>query len=87
MAGHFTGAGKSTALWRSDDGTSWRLADRPLVATTELVWEDGRKQRLNSLERPQLFFEDGRPTVLLFAADEDSARKHSFNVRVPLRMP
>jgi hypothetical protein len=86
-AGHFTGAGKSTALWQSDDGFDWRLAKHPLVATTEIVWEGGRKQKQNSLERPQLFFENGQPTVLLFATDTDSKREHSFNVRIPLRAP
>jgi hypothetical protein len=86
-AGHFTGAGKSTALWQSDDGVAWRLAQHPLVATTEVTWADGRKQKMNSLERPQLYFEDGRPAVLLFAADADSKREHAFNVRIPLRTP
>ena len=86
-AGHFTGAGKSTALWQSDDGLDWRLAKHPLVATTEIVWEGGRKQKQNSLERPQLFFDKGQPAVLLFATDSDSKREHSFNVRIPLRVP
>jgi len=86
-AGYFTGAGRSTALWQSEDGFDWRLAKHPLVATTEIVWKDGRRQRQNSLERPQLFFEDGRPAVLLFATDTDSRREHSFNVRLPLQPP
>jgi hypothetical protein len=55
------------------------------VATTEIKWENGQKQKQNSLERPQLFFENGQPTVLLFATDTDSKREHSFNVRLPLR--
>ena len=86
-AGHFTGAGKSTALWQSDDGLDWQLAKHPLVATTEIAWEDGAKQRQHSLERPQLFFENGLPTVLLFATDDDKNRQHSFNVRLPLEPP
>lgn len=86
-AGFFTGAGKSTALWQSDNGFDWRLSKHPLVATTEIVWEGGRKQKQNSLERPQLFFENGRPAVLLFATDADKKREHSFNVRIPLCPP
>jgi hypothetical protein len=86
-AGHFTGAGKSTALWQSDDGFDWKLAQHPLVATTEITWEGGQKQQLHSLERPQLFFETGRPIVLMFASDTDRQREHSFNVRIPLRAP
>ncbi len=85
MGGFFTGAGKSTALFESDDGLDWKLAAHPLVATTEVTWEGGRKQQLFSLERPQLFFEGGQAVALLFAADEDSRRTHSFNVQIPLR--
>jgi hypothetical protein len=84
-AGNFTGKGKSTALFQSDDGLDWRLAAHPLVATTEVTWEGGRAQKLHSLERPQLYFEDGRPAVLMVAVDEDSRREHSFNVRIPLQ--
>jgi hypothetical protein len=83
--GHFTKAGKSTALWQSEDGFAWRLAKHPLVATTEIKWADGRKQRMHSLERPQLFFNNGRPTVLLFATTDSKDRDSSFNVRIPLR--
>lgn len=85
MGGHFTGCGKSTALFESADGFDWKLSAHPLVATTEVTWEGGRTQKLFSLERPQLYFEAGRPVALLFAADEDSRRTHSFNLQVPLK--
>lgn len=83
----FTNAGKSTALWQSDDGFDWRLATHPLVAMTEITWENGQKQKQNSLERPQLFLEKGQPAVLLFATDTGKEREHSFNLRIPLRAP
>jgi hypothetical protein len=83
--GHFTHAGKSLALWESLNGFDWSLASHALVATPEVTWADGRKQRLNSLERPQLLFgPNGRPSILLGAADEDPARPHSYNLRIPL---
>lgn len=84
-AGHFTGRGKSTALFESTDGADWRLSPNPLVATTRLKWNEQRHEELHSLERPQLFLDAGRPTALLFAADKDDRREHSFNVRIPLR--
>jgi predicted GH43/DUF377 family glycosyl hydrolase len=84
-AGYFTGAGKSLALFASPDGLDWRLSARPLVATTEIQWANGERQKLNSLERPQLWFERGEPAVLLCASDVSAAREHSFNVRIPLR--
>ena len=83
--GHFTKAGKSLALWESMDGFEWRLSAHPLVTTTALTWTDGRQQKVNSLERPQLLFgPDGRPSVLLGAVDEDPTRPHSYNLRIPL---
>ena len=83
-AGHFTGKGKSTALFESPDGLRWKLATHPLVMTTTVVWADGREQKMNSLERPQLWLENGRPAVLLFAVDETPRREHSFNIQIPL---
>jgi hypothetical protein len=83
-AGYFTGAGRSTALWQSDDGFDWRMSKHPLVATTEIVWADGQKQKMKALERPQLFFENGRPAVLLFATTPDDKGEGAFNVRIPL---
>jgi len=85
MAGHFTGKGKSTALFESLDGFDWTLSAHPLVATTEITWADGRNQKLHNLERPQLFFENGRPVVLLCAVAEDAKLDHSYNLQIPLR--
>jgi len=84
--GHFTHAGKSLALWESEDGFEWKLGRHALVAKTEIRWADGRTQKLNSLERPQLMFgPNGQPQALLCAVDETSDRTHSFNVRIPLQ--
>ena len=84
MGGHFTGAGKSLALFESADGLDWKLADRPLVSTLRIRWADGREQTLHALERPQLAFVDGRPVALRCAADVDARRTFSFNVGFPL---
>lgn len=83
-SGVFTGAGKSLALFESGDGFDWRLAKHPLVSTTQVRRPDGSVERLYSLERPQLYFEGGRPAVLFCAADTDKARAHSFNIQIPL---
>ncbi len=86
--GYFTRAGKSLALWESLDGFDWKLSAHPLVVTPEITWAGGRRQKLHSLERPQLLFSaDGRPIVLLGAADETPSRPHSYNVRIPLQAP
>jgi len=84
QGGHFTGAGKSLALFQSEDGLAWALASHPLVSRTEVDWQDEGVQALHSLERPQLWLENGEPKVLFCAADIDSERHHSFNVHIPL---
>ena len=87
MHGHFTGAGKSLALFRSGDGLEWQLSDHPLVSRTEVRWEGEGVEKLHSLERPQLWLDDGVPAVLFCAADCSPDRPHSFNVHIPLKPP
>jgi hypothetical protein len=79
-----TKAGKSLALFTSLDGLDWGPARHLLISKLQVPWADGRVQTVNSLERPQLYFEGQRPAVLLVAIDETSARLHSYNVRIPL---
>ncbi len=84
-AGHFTNRGYSLALWESADGLDWRLAKHPLVATPEIAWADGRQQKLDALERPQLLFENGQPIALFCAAADAKGRDGSFNLQIPLK--
>ena len=86
-AGYFTNAGKSLALFMSDNGLDWKPTPNPLISTTEITWEGGRKQKLNSLERPQLWRSaDGREAVLFCACDETEKREHSFNLAIPVEI-
>jgi predicted GH43/DUF377 family glycosyl hydrolase len=82
MNGAFTDAGRSLALFRSEDGLNWKLAKHPLVSNLEINWENGLKQKVTALERPQLFFENGEMVALLCAVNENI--EHSFNVQIPL---
>ena len=84
MKGDFTGRGRSLALFESADGLDWRLAAHPFVAVTEVAWEGGTVQKLEALERPQLWFDGGRPAVLFCAAAEPKGGA-TFNVAIPLR--
>jgi hypothetical protein len=84
-AGHFTQRGYSLALWESMDGLDWKLAQHPLVATPEVTWMDGRKQKLNALERPQLLFDNGMPVALCCAAADNQERDGTFNLQIPLQ--
>ncbi len=84
MAGYFTNAGKSLALFESIDGLQWNLAENVLVSKPQVQWMDGTQQKLHSLERPQVYLENGRPVMLLCAADITQERQHSFNLQIPL---
>ena len=83
MKGAFTNAGRSLVLFYSLNGLDWKLAKHPLVSSLDVKWADGASQHLEALERPQLFFEKGKPRILLCAVNETLG--HSFNVQIPLR--
>ncbi len=83
FAGHFTNAGKSLALFESADGLKWDVAPHALVSNLEVKWQDGRTQKMNLLERPQLLIENGVPIALYCAADEGTGS--TVNLQIPLK--
>jgi len=82
MQANYTPEKRTLVLFESEDGHDWRPARHPLVTTRTIAWEDGQRQDLFRLERPQLYLENGRPAVLFCAACE--SLEHSFNVHIPL---
>jgi alpha-L-fucosidase len=84
MKGAFTNAGRSLVLFYSLDGLDWKLAKHPLVSDLNIKWADGTTQKLEALERPQLFFENGKMVALLCAVNETLG--HSYNVQIPLKL-
>lgn len=82
--GHFTKAGPSLALFGSGDGITWKPAEDALVSKIGVKWEEGGWQDLQKLERPQLWFRDGKPAVLFCAAADREDLNHSFVVAIPL---
>jgi len=84
--GYFTKTHKvSVALFQSDDGIEWKPSENPLAFTTQIEWEDGIVVQVHHLERPQIYFENGKPKALLCACCKDSKRKDSFNIRFELK--
>jgi predicted GH43/DUF377 family glycosyl hydrolase len=83
--GGFTHAGPSLALFRSADGFDWKPAAHPLVSKLEVRWRDGKTSALMKLERPQIYFENNQPAVLLCAAAPTNQLNESFNVQIPLK--
>lgn len=84
MKGVFTHHGRSLALFSSDDGIHWKQATHVLVSDLHLTWEDGRKDSVMRLERPQLYLEDGLPKALFLAVSPSSKEDHTYNVQIPL---
>ena len=82
MKGAFTDP-PSLVLFSSNDGFDWKLSASPLVSSLNLKWENGSDQKLLALEKPQLFFENGRPVALLCAVNE--TLDHSYNIQIPLK--
>lgn len=71
------------SLFVSPDAIQWEPANPSVVTRPVLRWADGEQQELRKLERPQIWFQDGRPSILFAAAmDMDG---HTFNAHIPLQ--
>lgn len=84
--GYFTKTGEySIALFESADGFDWIPSDTPLAFSNELRFDDGSIKKVALLERPQLYFESGKPAALLCACAEEENCRHTYNIRIPLK--
>ena len=78
--GYFTKTGSSsTALFESSDGFDWHPSDHPLA-----FWRRLAGKSVHKLERPQLFFENGKPSILICACAVDEKYNDVFSVRIKL---
>jgi len=86
MHGAFTNAGRALVLFDSKDGFDWNLSAEPLVSKLEINWKNSSIEKVNHLERPQLYIENGKPIALLCAADtiDNKNTIQSFNVQIPI---
>lgn len=80
---------ESLVLFTSEDGLDWRLARHPYVSDFRLRWADGRvSDRLHRLDQPQIWLENGKPSVLFLAVkanDDGDNADLSYNVQVSLK--
>ena len=76
----------SLVHYDSEDGINWHQAKHFEISDRTLTWQDGRKQKMTHLERPQVLLENGVPIALMCAADtlDEYNVRHSFNVQIPL---
>ena len=90
MRGTFTYAGRSLALFFSENGLDWQPAAEPLITRPVIHWRDGSSNRLKLLDRPQLLLENGKPTHIFLAAFPDESNREglppypTFNIHFPL---
>lgn len=86
MHGAFTQKGQSLVLFKSKDGFEWNVSENELVSDLWVEWENGTREKMSHLERPQLYIEEGVPVALLVAADkmENGQINSSYNIQIPL---
>lgn len=85
MHGAFTGVSPSVAAFVSADGFLWIPDNPPLVLGTTLIWEDGRAETMQKVERPQLTFNhEGLPVSLQVACLPQGDSGPSFSLAILL---
>ena len=78
--GYFTRKKSSSiALFESENGFDWHPSKHALAVERKLA---GRP--VYKLERPQIFFENGRPSILVCACAADERFEEVFSVRIKL---
>lgn len=84
MEGEFTHIKRSLALFVSEDGKDWNVAAHNLVSDLVITWENGHRDTVDRLERPQLYIEGGQPQALFLAVTPKGRKDHTYNVHIPL---
>lgn len=80
---------ESLVLFTSETGRDWKLAAHPFVSDFRIRWADGRiSDRLHRLDQPQIWLENGQPSVLFLAVKEKGDADDSdlsYNIQVSLK--
>jgi predicted GH43/DUF377 family glycosyl hydrolase len=82
FAGTFTKQGLSLALFESTDAVNWSVSKHALASPIEIPWTSGT-EKVKRLERPQLYLENGVPTILFVAVMD--THDMPYNVAIPLK--
>lgn len=90
MAGEICGEAQAAIHLHSSDGVDWELGNPSKAYSRTVRWDDGTATTLAKLERPQILFADGQPSML-FAATLDKSASGTFNdscnLAIPLKPP
>lgn len=83
----FTGEKGGGVLAHSKDGIHWDIDKDPKAYSLTVEWEDGRIEKQGQLERPFIFFENGKPAYLFFATMDGPGgfenASNSWNMVIP----
>ena len=85
----YTGERGGGVMAHSTDGVHWTVDKDPKAYSRAVEWEDGKVEMQGQLERPFLFFENGKATHAFFATMDgpggfENATK-SWNMVIPLK--
>lgn len=85
----FTGERGGGVMGHSKDGINWTMDKDPKAYSKTVMYEDGKIELQGQLERPFIFFENGKPAYLFFATMDgpggfENATK-SWNMVIPFK--
>lgn len=85
----FTGERGGGVMAHSKDGIHWTVDKAQKAYSLTVEWEDGAIEKQGQLERPFIFFENGKPTHIFFATMDGPGgfenATHSWNMAIPIR--
>lgn len=86
--GKYTGESKGGVLAHSKDGIKWEVDKSPRAYSLEVEWDNNSIVKQGQLERPFIYFENGKPTHIFFATMNGPGgfenATESWNMVVPI---
>lgn len=87
--GKFTGEKGGGAMAHSSDGVNWVIDKDPKAYSLTVEWEDGSIEKQGQLERPFIYFENGKPMYVFFATMDGPGgfenATRSWNMCIPIK--
>ena len=90
MKGNICGEWMGGTYATSQDGIHWDMRRNYLAYSRNVLWEDGKVRLMGNLDRPFIYFEDGKPRCLFFATSDGKEdgfmdATGTWNMAIPLK--
>ncbi len=89
MGSKVTGEFHAGVLFHSQNGINWEMDPNPKAYSRTLTFEDGKQITMGQLERPFVYFENGKPLCMFFATMDGKGGfengSRSWNIAVQLK--